>query len=135
MDPRHIKRIKIVQNLFAFSFRHKAAPDFKKLLSKLPFPEETKTHKIIAKLDSLDQLIKKYAPRYPLNNIAKTDLSILRMSVYELIYERKTPQKVAVNEAVELAKELSGENSFAFINAVLGKILNQLPKLNKNAKS
>lgn len=135
MDPRHLKRIKIVQNLFSFSFgRHKTAPASGKLGSNLPYPEETKTHKIIAKLVAIDQLIKKYAPRYPLNNIARTDLSILRMSIYELIYERQTPQKVAINEAVELAKELSGENSFAFINAVLGKILNHLPKLNPDEK-
>lgn len=135
MDPRHLKRIKIVQNLYAFSFnKHKTAAASDKLGSNLPYPEETKTPKIIAKLGAIDQLIKKYAPRYPLDNIARTDLSILRMSVYELIYERKTPQKVAINEAVELAKELSGENSFAFINAVLGKILNQLPNPSKDEK-
>ena len=117
MDQRHLKRIKIVQNLFAYGYQ--------KLRGKLPHPEETKTHKIVAKLDTIDKLIKEYAPRYPLNNIARTDLSIIRMSIYELMFERKTPEKVAIDEAVRLAKELSGEKSYAFINAVLGKILNE----------
>lgn len=120
MDPRHLERIKIIQNLFAYSFN--------KLRNNFPYPDEIKTQKIIANLDSIDQLIKIHAPRYPLKNIAKTDLAILRMSVYELIFEQKTPKKVSIDEAVELAKELSGEKSYAFINAVLGKILETHPQ-------
>lgn len=116
MDPRHLNRIKTVQNLFAYSYQsHK---------DSLPYPDEVKTKKIIAKLSKIDEFIKKFAPRYPLENIAKTDLAILRMSVYDLVFEKKIPIKVTIDEAVELAKELSGEKSFAFINAVLGKILN-----------
>lgn len=115
MDQRHLQRTKIVQNLFAYSFKTK---------NKLPFPEDPKTAKIISKLKTIDNLIEKYAPRYPLANISRTDLSILRVSIFDLVVEKKTPKKVVINEAVELAKELSGENSYAFINAVLGKILN-----------
>jgi len=114
MDPRHQQRIRIVQNLFAHSFRS---------VKKLPFPEEAKTQKIIKNLKLIDLLIEKHAPRYPLSKIARTDLSILRLSVYELNYEKKTPPKVVIDEAVELAKELSGENSYAFVNAVLGKVV------------
>ena len=114
MDQRHLQRIKIVQNLFAFSYSSK---------NYLPHPNDEKTPKIIGKLKKIDEFIKKYAPRYPLDNIAKTDLSILRLSIYELIFEQKNPKKVVINEAVDLAKELSGEKSYAFINAVLGKIL------------
>ncbi|MBI4225916.1 transcription antitermination factor NusB [Candidatus Roizmanbacteria bacterium] len=119
MDPRHLQRIKIVQNLYAQSFNE--------LNHNLPYPEEVKTGKIIAKLKTIDRYIKTYAPRYPIQNIAKTDLSILRLSIYELIYEKKTPKKVAIDEAVELAKEMSGEKAYAFINAVLGKILESHP--------
>ena len=117
MDPRHVRRIKIIQNLFAYSFEN--------LQGNLPFPDEPKSKKIIADLDPIDKYIKTHAPRYPLKNISKIDLAILRASVYELMLEKKTPQKVIINEAVELAKELSGENSYAFINAVLGKIMNE----------
>lgn len=116
MDQRHLQRTKIVQNLFAHSF---------KSVSALPFPDEKKTQKIIKVLKKIDQLIEKFAPRYPLQNISRTDLSILRVSVYDLLIDKKTPQKVVINEAVELAKELSGETSYAFVNAVLGKILSE----------
>lgn len=97
-----------------------------KSVNNLPYPEETKTGKIIKKLAKIDGLIREHAPRYPLENISRTDLSILRNSIYELLFEKKIPQKVVINEAVELAKELSGENSFAFVNAVLGKVLTGL---------
>ncbi|MBI4009083.1 transcription antitermination factor NusB [Candidatus Roizmanbacteria bacterium] len=119
MDPRHIQRIKTIQNLFAYSFDQK---------NNLPFPQDAKTKKIITKLKTIDTMVKQYAPRYPLPNIAKGDLAILRLSIYELIYEKKTPHKVIIDEAIELAKELSGEKSYAFINAVLGKILNHKNK-------
>ncbi|OGK08305.1 transcription antitermination factor NusB [Candidatus Roizmanbacteria bacterium RIFCSPHIGHO2_01_FULL_35_10] len=126
MDIRHLQRTKIVQNLFAYSFgRHMTAPPIKKLPFSLPFPEEQKTQKIIKKLKTIDKLIKKYASRYPLANISRTDLSILRVSIYDLMLEKKTPPKVVINEAVEMAKEMSGENSFAFVNAILGKILTE----------
>ncbi|OGK14625.1 transcription antitermination factor NusB [Candidatus Roizmanbacteria bacterium RIFCSPHIGHO2_02_FULL_37_15] len=126
MDPRHQQRIKIVQNLFAFSYNNK---------NNLPHPNDNKTQKIIKKLSIIDQYIKTYAPRYPLENIAKTDLSILRLAIYELMFEKNTPIKVVINEAVELAKEVSGENSYAFINAILGKVLSQTPSLGNKGGS
>lgn len=122
MDPRHLQRIKIVQNLFAYSFREKA---------NLPYPDDAKTKKILKKLQTIDRLIITHAPRYPLQNIAKTDLSILRLAIYELMFEKKTPEKVVIDEAIELAKDLSGEKAYGFINAVLGKVLQQ----SKNEKS
>lgn len=118
MDPRHLARIKTIQNLFAQSFAE--------LKHNLPYPDDEKTKKIVIKLKAIDGLIHKYAPRYPLKNIAKTDLSILRLSIYELMFEKKTPKKVVIDEAIELAKELSGEKSYGFVNAVLGTILKNI---------
>ncbi len=115
MDQRHLQRIKTIQNLFAFSFNGSK--------TKFPFANDKKTLAVIKNLKKIDSLIIKFAPRYPIDKIAKSDLSILRLSVYELAIEKKIPHKVAINEAVELSKELSGEKSYAFINAVLGKIL------------
>lgn len=128
MDPRHLERTKIIQNLYAYTFSS--------IPNTLPFPKDSKTKKIINKLNKIDKFIKTYATRYPLDKIAKTDLSILRLSIYELLYEKKTPVKVVIDEAVELAKEMSGEKSYAFVNAVLGKILSSIKKLNtdKNEK-
>ncbi len=120
MDPRHIQRLKTVQNLYAFSYG-----DLKK---NLPEPNDSKTKLIIEHLTSIDPLIERHAQKFPLEKISKTDLAILRLSIYDLLIDRKMPEKVVINEAVELAKELSGEKSYAFINAVLGQILIEFKK-------
>ncbi len=109
MDPRHKERLKIVQELYSEAFIHQ---------SKLS--DETK--QVITSLELIDSFIKKFAPKFPLDKIAKIDLAILKLAVYELKLEKKQPAKVIINEAVELAKELGSEKSYAFINAVLGKI-------------
>lgn len=118
MDPRHLKRIKISQNLFAASF-----PSLK---DNLPYENEPMTKDILQHLDKIDELITKHAPKFPIDRIAKTDLAVLRLAVYELIITPKEPAKVVINEAVELAKELGGDRSYAFINAVLGTIFKNL---------
>lgn len=123
LDPRHVQRIRIVQNLFASSFS-----DGKK---NLPFPNDVKTLLVFKNVRKIDSYIKLYAKRYPIDKIAKTDLCILRLSVYELAIEKELPEKVVIDEAVELAKELSGPKSYGFVNAILGKILSSL----KNEKS
>ena len=123
MDPRHARRIKTIQNLFALSFDS--------LTNNLPFPEDEKTKEIQKNLKKIDSLIKEYAPKYPLNKIARTDLAILRLSILELTIDRKEPEKVIIDEAVELAKELSGDKSYGFVNAVLGKVLTSLDKKNE----
>lgn len=112
-DPRHLKRIEIIQNLFAASYHEKGG---------LPYPKDAKTKKILSHLPSIDSLIKTYAKKFPIDKIAKTDLAILRMSVYDLTIEKELPAKVIINEAVELSKDLSGEKSYGFVNAILGHI-------------
>lgn len=117
MDPRHTKRTKIVQNLYAYSF----GSDFK----KIPFKNDEKTKEVIEQISKIDELIQKNAPRYPIDKISKIDLAILRMSLYDLIVEKNQPEKVIINEAIELSKEMGGEKSYAFVNAVLGKVVNK----------
>lgn len=73
-------------------------------------------------LASLDQEIASAAPERPVADINKVDLAILRLSVFES-KEEKTPKKVIINEAIELAKEFGSESSPKFVNAVLGKLL------------
>jgi transcription antitermination protein NusB len=121
MDPRHAKRVKIVQNIFAHMFQgYKASlppnKDYEEAVSQ-----------ILSHIQALDEIISKHAPKYPIDKIAKIDLSILRLAVYEIIFEKKEPEKVVINEAVELAKELGNERSYAFVNAVLGSILKDIP--------
>lgn len=115
MDQRHKKRIKIIQNLYAYSFQS---------LNNLPFPNDKTTKEIIKNTKKIDNLINTYAKKFSTEKIAKTDLAILRWAIYEL-QKKRLPPKVVIDEAIELAKELAGERSYAFINAILGKVFNQ----------
>ena len=76
-----------------------------------------------AKLKHIDPLIEKAAPEFPLDKIGKVDLAILRLAVYELVVDKKEPEKVIIDEAVELAKVFGGDGSPPFVNGVLGSIL------------
>jgi len=96
-DPRHKKRELKVAKLFASSF----VPGFTSLF---------------------DNHISSAAPEWPLKNINKIDLAILRVATEELM-NSDTPPKVVIDEAVEIAKKFSAENSASFINGVLGTIL------------
>lgn len=115
MDPRHQKRIKTIENLFAYSFLSKN--------TCLPNKNEIISKRIIKKISEIDKYISQYALKFPLKKIAKADLAILRWAIYELKFNKKLPPKVTINEAIELAKEFSGEKSFSFVNAILGKVL------------
>ena len=70
----------------------------------------------------LDQLIARYAPEWPLDQIAAIDRNILRIALWEFAVQRETPMKVAINEAVELAKQYGSESAPRFINGVLGSL-------------
>lgn len=78
--------------------------------------------KLLRQLDQLDQLIANVATERPLSDINKVDLAIIRLIVFEW-KEKKTPPKVLINEGVELAKNFGTENSYRFVNGVLGKIM------------
>lgn len=110
LDPRHKKRQKIVADLFKFEFH------------KQPISESSKD--IMKHQKLLDEKITDAAPEFPIDKINKTDLAILRLAIYELLVNKKEPPKVIIDEAIELAKEYGGENSPAFVNGALGKIIN-----------
>jgi transcription antitermination protein NusB len=118
MDPRHKRRVELVQQLYSHSFD----PEFVFTNKK----SDIRTlNDIVSHVSELDDFITKHAPKYPVNQIAKTDLAILRLSIYELIFKKKEPSKVIINEAVELAKEMGSDRSYAFVNAVLGAIVGE----------
>jgi len=73
-------------------------------------------------LEKIDEVIRKLAPEWPLESLPKIDLNILRIGVFEIKYTTETDRKVAINEAIELAKEYGNENSQKFINGVLGDL-------------
>lgn len=113
-DPRHLARIKIIQELFAWEFNNK--------VNKLTSEQALKIKKHLKKID---HLITQSAPTWPIDKINKIDLAILRLAVFELMIKRQAPPKVVVDEAVELAKEYGASSSAAFINGALGKLITE----------
>lgn len=107
-DPRHRKRRETVKTLFTESFVHQSK-------------HSSEAKKILAKVDEIDKVIAQAAPAWPIEKLNKIDLAILRLAVYEL-KDTKTPPKVVIDEAVELAKEFGSEASPSFVNGVLGTI-------------
>jgi N utilization substance protein B len=76
-------------------------------------------------IPELDQVMAELAPEWPVDQIAVIDRNILRMAIYELLFELDTPPKVAINEAVELAKRFGSDSSPRFVNGVLGSLANR----------
>lgn len=117
-DPRHQRRIRIMQALFSHSFTQEI---------DLADDEQELYQKILATLEELDPIIQKHAPERPLTEINQVDLAILRLIIFEAT-QTKIPVKVAINEAVELAKEFGTESSPRFVNGVLGQALTSTDK-------
>lgn len=91
--------------------------DEKEILEKL--------EKLLSILPEIDIKIEQYSKGWKLDRIAKAELAILRLAIYEAIYDDSVPVGVAVNEAVELAKAYGDDNAPAFVNGILGKIVNE----------
>jgi len=79
-------------------------------------------HGVFENVEYIDGVIEKYSKGWKLNRISKIDLSILRLSIYEMKFRNDIPYSVSINEAIELAKKYSAEESGAFINGILGRI-------------
>lgn len=121
-DPRHKKREKAIKNLFRWSFQKN-----QKIKNELALT-------IIKNLKKIDAIITKSAPEWPIEQINKIDLAILRLAVYELVIKAIEPPKVIIDEAVELAKAYGSEKSSSFVNGVLGTILKEDEKSSKLGK-
>ncbi|KKR81230.1 MAG: N utilization substance protein B-like protein [Candidatus Daviesbacteria bacterium GW2011_GWA1_41_61] len=112
-DPRHLKRVKAIKDLFAWEFQPKINPQ-----------TELGTA-VVKNLDQIDRAIEQAASDRPLKQINRLDLAILRLAIFELLIKKDTPFKVVVDEAVELAKEFGSDSSPSFINGVLGNIISK----------
>jgi len=113
LDPRHKKRKKAVKELFSWSFQ---ARKKQKIQNKF-------TKNILGQIKEIDKIIEDSAPQFPLKQINKIDLAILRIAVYELAFGKTAPYKVIIDEAIELAKEFGSEKSSNFINGALGAVI------------
>lgn len=109
-DPRHKQRQQIVKALFAQGFTRQAKLD-------------AKTKTILKQIKKIDQIITACAPAWPIKKINRIDLAVLRLAVFELIFEQKQPPKVIIDEAIELAKTFGSEKTPAFVNGVLGAVI------------
>ena len=104
--------IQTVKTLFEKNFR-----------PSLKLSENSLARKVILDQKEIDRIIAKNAPVWPIAQIATVDLAILRLAIWELVFKKKEPYKVIVDEAVEIAKEFGSETSASFVNGVLGSVI------------
>lgn len=83
---------------------------------------------IMEKIDIIDSMIKELVDNWEFSRIAKADLGLLRVAIYEIQYRLDVPPVVVIDEILEISKEFSSENSKKFLNGVLDKVVNQLPR-------
>ena len=133
MKVRHRARIVALQALFEIDIAHHD-PEvvLQQRFAVRPLPEagcdfaRTLVHGILEHRTDLDVLIQDNAPEWPLDQVAVIDRNILRMAIFEFAVAEGTPVKVAINEAVELAKLFGSDSSGRFVNGVLGAIVSQI---------
>ena len=136
MSNRHLARSIAMQALFEWDFRGQPADALPNIIERDlqefgPGLDETEFAKKIIKdvrenMPEIDKLISQYAPQWPIAQITIIDRNILRIGIYELKYDTGVPPKVAINEAIELAKNFGGPSSGKFVNGVLGAIYKEM---------
>ena len=142
MATRHLIRSIVLQSLYEWDFYNKKE-DLNKIVERnldefgsgVDEPDFAWRiiKGVIEHLDALDKIIEKAAPEWPLSQISIVDRNVLRIGLYELLYadKKEVPEKVAINEAIELAKNYSGPNSSKFINGVLGTVYKEIGTSNQ----
>lgn len=145
MATRQLARSVVLQSLYEWDFYNKKE-DLPKVLERnlaefAPGIDEPDfawriANGVIEHMDEIDKIITKAAPDWPLAQIAIIDRNALRIGLYELLYAdpEEVPPKVAINEAIEIAKNYGGPNSGKFINGVLGTVYKQLQEAGKFPK-
>lgn len=138
MASRHLSRSIAMQTLYEWDFRGKKQEDLDKILERnlkefAPGLEDTEFARRLVKesverIPIIDKIIEKTAPEWPIDQISGVDRNVLRLGLYELIYgdKEEVPPKVAINEAIELAKSFGGESSGRFVNGVLGTVYREM---------
>jgi N utilization substance protein B len=144
MANRHLSRSIVLQTLFEWDFNGfnekqslevltRNATEFAPGLGDFAFMKSL-LHTVVSKSQELDEIITKAAPEWPLAKIANVDRNVLRLGLSELIFsdKKEVPPKVAINEAIELAKSFGGESSGRFVNGVLGAVYKELGEPGKD---
>ena len=138
MANRHLSRSIVLQALFEWDLNAVDKKDVIDILDRnieefaqnktdRPFMEKLLTG-ILSKQTELDLVISKAAPEWPIDRISPVDRNILRLGLFELLFSERSevPAKVAINEAIELAKQFGGDNSSRFVNGVLGAVYKEI---------
>lgn len=144
MANRHLSRSIVLQTLFEWdqndgsktevdTILHRNIEEFARNKSDEPFMRRL-LDGVISKQKELNLVIEKAAPEWPIDRISPIDRNILRLGLYELLFSdrKEVPAKVAINEAIELAKQFGGENSGRFINGVLGAVYKEIGEPGKD---
>lgn len=135
MSNRHLGRTIVLQSLFEWDFyvgqmsmedilQHNL-DEFKEKFDDVDFTKNL-VYGVLDSMEELNGLITQYAPDWPLEQITNIDRNALRIGIYELKHDTDIPPKVAINEAIELAKTFGGESSGKFVNGVLGSIFRDM---------
>jgi N utilization substance protein B len=142
MKPRTRARSLALQALYEIDIaNHPPAEVFQNRLKESPLAEDLAefarqiTFGVLNLTNDLDQIIAKYAPEWPLDQIAAIDRNILRLACWELAVQGETPIKVAINEAVELAKMYGSDSAPRFVNGVLGSLAEHQHEIEQQLKN
>ncbi|OGN01542.1 MAG: transcription antitermination factor NusB [Candidatus Yanofskybacteria bacterium RIFCSPHIGHO2_01_FULL_42_12] len=144
MASRHLSRSVAMQSLYEWDFRGRKEEmlsevverNIKEFAAGVEDPSFIRNliNGVIEHIKELDKIIEKAAPQWPLEQIAVIDRNVLRLGLYELLFgnREEVPPKVAINEAIELAKSFGGESSGKFVNGVLGTIYREIGEPGKD---
>jgi transcription antitermination protein NusB len=144
MSNRHLARTIAMQSLYEWDFNAKEDDVVKVLKHNLKefapdFDDKGFAESIVNGVkdnqNEIDRLITKYAPEWPLEQITVVDRNVLRIGIFELKFSPEIPPKVAINEAIELAKTFGGESSGKFVNGVLGTIFKKMEEGGEEKKT
>ena len=130
-DPRHAARKLAMSSIFCWLFSESNDEECLALSKDLLGDDEETNKDLTLQIiegvkknnEQIDKIIEGCAPERPLDKISKVDLVILRIAIFEILFSKNVPEKVAIDEAVELAKEFGNDTSQKFVNGVLGTVL------------
>lgn len=137
MSNRHLARSIIMQTLYQWDFRGRPSAALPAIVDGLliEFGNGLEEHdayiresveRIVDQIDEIDTTIKAFASNWPMEQMTLVDRNILRIGVYEIKFNDAIPGRVAINEAIEIAKSYGGQSSSKFINGILGAVYNDL---------
>jgi transcription antitermination protein NusB len=146
MSNRHLARSIAMQTLYQWDFKDRPTAALPAILDQnieefgVGIDEDNKKfaeitiNGVIEKLSKIDKKIEEFAPNWPLDQMSMVDRNILRIGTFELYWNDAIPAKVAINEAIEIAKSYGGQSSGKFVNGILGAMYNDLNRNEETEK-